>query len=70
MSQKIRPMKHWCEICGKAYSSPARLEHHNEAEHAIRDSRDIQTMSDIRRMSKSSLDTLHPGRAKNKKGYL
>jgi len=68
MSQKIRPMKYWCARCGKTYSSPTRLEHHNAAEHAIRTSRDIQTMSDIRSMSKSSLDTLHPGRAK--KGCL
>ena len=68
MSQEIRPMESWCERCGKTYSSPTRLEHHNAAEHAIRNSRDIQTMSDLRTMSKSSLDTLHPGRAK--KGCL
>ena len=51
MSQKIRPMKYWCERCGKTYSGPSRLEHHNAAEHAIRSSRDIQTRSDIRTMS-------------------
>ena len=68
MAQKIRPMKYWCERCGKTYSSPSRLEHHNAAEHAIGDSRDIQAMSDLSMMSKSSLDTLHPGQAK--KGYL
>lgn len=68
MSQKIRPVKCWCERCGETYNSPSRLEHHNAAEHAIRNSRDIQSMSDLLRMSKSSLDTLHPGQAR--KGYL
>jgi len=51
MAQEIRAKKYSCARCGKAFSSPTRLEHHHAAEHAIRSSRDIQTRSDIRTMS-------------------
>ncbi|MBI2848795.1 MAG: hypothetical protein HYX88_01515 [Chloroflexi bacterium] len=47
MSHKLIIKEHWCQWCGRRFSSWIRVQHHQAAEHAPRTLRDIRTTRDI-----------------------
>jgi len=54
MRRESKPKEYKCRKCGKVFTSLMRLQHHKAAEHAPRTLKDIRTMKDIPRSTRSS----------------